>query len=237
AEAMNATAVAAREASDHAQREPRFEATRDAALEQREQLAPQIAELTITVEPRAEGLSVAVGERAVPAPALGVALPFDPGTFVVRARAPGYAEVTRSVTLEAGRDARVALTLSPMGTADEPPVNEAPPTTSDGGISGAGVLTLIGAGLAVVAGGVATGLFVAADARYRELVSRCDGGPCPQTLAGDVSDGRALEIGGDVAIAIAGAAAVTAVIALIVWATERPRADEHADDAQRGLRW
>jgi PEGA domain-containing protein len=74
-------------------------------------LAPRLPKLKITLGARPPGVTVARDGSELPTAALGEALPADPGPHEVRATAPGYTPVTRSVTLEEGKTAEVAITL------------------------------------------------------------------------------------------------------------------------------
>jgi hypothetical protein len=70
----------------------------------------------------------------VPASALGVPLPVDPGTQEIRAEAPGYEPWSTSVVIEAGvRDTQIAIPelTKAAAAAPAPAANEAAPAAAD----------------------------------------------------------------------------------------------------------
>ncbi|WP_437777874.1 PEGA domain-containing protein [Sorangium sp. So ce1097] len=117
-------------------------------------LEPRVPKLRIVVEGAPAGVEVQRDGTALPAAALGEALPIDPGPHEIRASAPGHQPETRSVTLQEGETATVELTLRPAPAAPEASAPVAPaeaPAASGGGvptwawISGAAGLALAGA--------------------------------------------------------------------------------------------
>jgi hypothetical protein len=111
------------------------QAFRDAqatAEEERKQVEPHIAKLTIKVEgaDAAKDLVVAVDGQPVPLVLLGVPQPSDPGNHTVTATATGFKAAPATVTLKDGGQGSAALKLESDGAA--PPVAAASPATTPG---------------------------------------------------------------------------------------------------------
>jgi hypothetical protein len=141
------------------------------ATEHLEKIEPTLSKLTVIVAPDAEvtGLEIRVDNTVIGKAVRGTALPFDPGSHVVTATAPGKKPWTASTTLGASRDQKQmtvpALADDPTANAAEspsaPPVPAATPPPSDVGLgtSNASTRTLVLAGEAVLAAaGLAVGI-------------------------------------------------------------------------------
>ena len=115
------------------------------ARERMEALEPLIPHLRIDVpvEARLEGLVVTRGETAIPDVSWAVRLPMDPGTYELRATAPGHVPWSTQVSLQQGRDEVVTvprlsptpapepakpLPVAPQPAAVSQPVRSAPTT-------------------------------------------------------------------------------------------------------------
>lgn len=109
----------ARDAAARAQQEPRYAPTAAAARAEADALAPQIGRLSVEVSPAPDALALTINGHPIARAALGVAIPVDPGDVVVMARAPGFAPALQMVSVDAGAQAAVRLTLLPS-TADAP---------------------------------------------------------------------------------------------------------------------
>ena len=159
-------------------------------------LTPRIPNVIVTVQGPASA-TVTIDGVAVPAAALGVKRPVDPGAHVIRAEAHGFAVKEAHVTILEGKVESVTLELSPAKEAPAPvapviappppppppiaapPPPEPPPppppspTQKYVGIAALGVG---GAGLLV--GAITGGLAVA---KHSDLVSQCPGGHCQKS--------------------------------------------------------
>lgn len=84
------------------------------ARERKQELAPQIAQLTLALPAgvTAKDVEVRLDDTPLGAPSLGVALPVDPGAHAIEVRRQGAAQKT-SVTL--GRGERKTVTLGTLG--------------------------------------------------------------------------------------------------------------------------
>src|SRR5690606_29820528 len=149
------------------------------------ELRGQVGTVRLVMGSPPEGLSLRLGERDIPAEALGVAIPVDPGVIVVIASAPGHAERVEERSVAAGEEVEIALALEPEAPVAEPPpvARAAPPVRAasrDAVLDGLGVaLGILGAG--GLGAGVA--LTVAAQSRYDGLLAQCGQLPCPPALA------------------------------------------------------
>jgi len=76
-------------------------------------LKPRVPRLTIQVDPRPEGLEVTRSGKPVPLSTLGEALPVDPGTHEIVAKAPGFA-ATKKLTIAEGSSVEANLQLVPI---------------------------------------------------------------------------------------------------------------------------
>ncbi len=137
-------------------------------------LDPRVPRLTIVLRERPAGLRVTRDGVAIPAAALGEALPADPGPHVLEASAPGRSTDRRTVSLDEGKAATVELALAAAPVTAPPPalapVAPAPtPAAREAlGSRRAGAYVAGGIGLAGVVVGAVAGAFMLAD---RSVVS------------------------------------------------------------------
>ncbi len=108
---------AARDAATRAATEPRYTPTRDAARAEADALAPTIGWLVIDAPSAPEGITVRVNGHEVQRANVGVEMPLDPGEVVVEARAEGFRDARRALTLSAGARERVSLELEALPAA------------------------------------------------------------------------------------------------------------------------
>jgi hypothetical protein len=217
AEAFMEYELTQREAADRVEREPRFEATLEAAEREIETLAPRVGRIRVRMNERPPGLEISIGDRRLPAEAIDVAVPVDVGTAVVRASAPGYESAEREIEISAGVTADLGLRLAPVSERLDVAPETAPPSSS---VSPALALGVVSSVLAVLAAGAGSGLFIAAQLRYDELAEQCGASPCTADRVPSIDEGRAFELGGGSSFAVAGAAAIAAIVALAIWAAE-----------------
>jgi PEGA domain len=83
----------------------------DAAMKEISALEPRLPKLRLVISRPPAGLKVLRDGKELPVATLGEALVADPGPHEVRASAPGYPSVTRSVTLEEGKTATVEISF------------------------------------------------------------------------------------------------------------------------------
>lgn len=109
------------------------EQAQQAAADERKQLLPRIAQVTITVHGTCSGdVQVTIDADRVPNALLGVARPTDPGPRRIVGRC-GADEVVQEVTLKEGEARQVPLKLAPRATPAAAPITAQPapvaPTT------------------------------------------------------------------------------------------------------------
>lgn len=108
-------------------------------------LEPRLPRLRIVVTGAPPDVRVLRDKVQIPAPALGEALPVDPGQHEIRVSAPGRVTETRTVTLEEGKTVTVEIALK------EAP--KASPAAAEGGVP-TWVWVTGGAGLALTGASV-----------------------------------------------------------------------------------
>jgi hypothetical protein len=202
-------------AADAMRESPRYRATHAAARAELEELEPRVGRLTVVVEPRPVGLRVHVGERALPAEALGLALPVQPGRVEVRAEAPGHEELRTTVELRAGEARTASLALVARRTST--PV----PASGDESLR-------VGGGIALGLGALGVGLFAVvaplAGERFGALQRECMG-RCPLDRVGEIDAWESLELGAHVGLGLGLASLALGAVLLVVAelrAPERP---------------
>ena len=125
-------------------------------------LEPRVPKLRILIDGAPSGLKIVRDGKLLPAASLGEALPADPGRHEISVSAPGYRSETRSVILEEGKTATVAIPLV------------AEPTGAASAKAGVGSWVWVvtgGAGLALTGAGI---YFLVDDlAAIDELRARC----------------------------------------------------------------
>jgi hypothetical protein len=223
---------------------PAFTKAVDDAHRELDVLAARIPSVVITVgeAPGAPGLEVTIDGVEVPAAALGVKRPVDPGTHHVRAVATGFAATELTVNLLEGKTEAGTVNLkaetapapapspapapftgvplaAPPPSAIPPPLPPAPPPSTAQRTAG---LALIGVGAAgLVVGGITGGLAVA---KHASLTSTCPGGNClvsqQAALEADVDTYHRLATTSTVGV-IAGAAVLATGVVVVLTA---PRA-------------
>jgi hypothetical protein len=181
---MTATAwaqfLAAKRAAEAAQRT-------DLAVEAQRQadaLAKSLSYLTITAQTPPAGLEVTRNGQQVASTALGSKLPVDPGHYTIRARAPGYRDWSKEVTVEGAGAAETVVipALEPApgaAAAPAPPSQEnepAPlllPPNAQAERGGAPVLGYVIGGFGVAATGVGLTFGALAQSKYSEAKKAC----------------------------------------------------------------
>jgi hypothetical protein len=174
-------------------------------------LAPTLARLTIVVAPGAPpDLAITRDGAPVAASVLGTAIPVDPGTHVVEAKASGMVAFRASTSIAAGATERIDVVLRPIeSTTPSPPPaqpSDAPDHTLAWIVGGVGA-----AGIAV---GTVAGLVA-----WRKNVSSTDvcpnDGPCADANAR--SDSRAAHDWAAVSTVGFVAGGVLVAAAVVLW--------------------
>jgi len=218
-----------------AQSDTRYVAARDAARTEMRTIEPLIGHLTVTIRDLPEGARVRIGERELPAAAIGLPLPVTPGRQYVTVEAPGYDTVNRTVEVALGGRESIALrptrsvappvVVAPVVSIGPPPsTTPSSATVSDSsprsGGSPAVTALFVGLGVAGVGGGAA--LLVSANMQFNDLSRRCGGVTCPVGEVGAIDAGVRTQILSAVAFG-AGAAFVGIGVLYGVLSRGRPR--------------
>ena len=198
-------------------------------------LAPKLARVTIQVAQPIEGLELRRDGMVVSSVEWGQAIPVDPGTHTIQARAPGHAEWTvAAATLEGSLvtvtvpqlEALPAQAPPPPATAAAPtppaPVPATPAPEQPASARGDSPLRTTGlvVGSAGIAGLVVSGTFAAlAKVRYSDSLKNCEqGNPnlCNSTGVSQRGDARTY---GDVATVALCFGAPALVAGAVLWLT------------------
>ncbi len=115
AEAWSELEDAAHDADERASQDSRYARTAETARQESGALADRVAFLVIEPPTQVSGVTVSVNSRAFRAERLGRLYAVEPGSITVDATASGYAPFHTTSTLAAGQQARVTITLSPVG--------------------------------------------------------------------------------------------------------------------------
>jgi hypothetical protein len=196
----------------------RYESAAHAATEERDEVRPKVALLTVKVAGDPAGVTVKIGDAALDAGQLGTPIPRDPGAVVVTAAGADGARARSEVTLAAGGASDVLLTLeaapveAPPPEAPPPPVVVTAPKTSGVPLR---TWAYVSGGVGVV--GLATfGIFGAmSSSKYNSLNSSCPDHRCPADKQSDVDAGRSDQTIANVALVI-GVVGVGAGVTLFV---------------------
>jgi hypothetical protein len=210
------------------------------AAETRARLLPDVPQLTLSLPKGAPaGTVVQRNGEPVAAAALGIALPVDPGEYVLTTKTPSGVVREQRVSLAKGEKKQVTLEMGPAAApgptaAPGVPVTPAP----DGGPSGRRVATYVigGAGvIGLVAGGVLGGLAAAQKGTIDEHcgvgIGSIDELACDETGLDAANGAKGLGLGSTVAL-VAGGVAVGAAVVLF-FTEPRP---EKARSGKSGVR-
>jgi hypothetical protein len=223
-------------AAEASRRGDRYKSTAEAATEERDELKPKIALLTVRVADAPPEVTVKVGQGTLAAGEIGTALPFDAGAVVVTAEAPDGATARAEVTLTAGAastvelrlvkkaEAPIAAPVAPASVGPKPASSSPSPLRTwayvAGGVGGAGLITFAIFGTMTAS-------------KYSSLESACPDKQCPPDKQGDVDAGRTYQTVANVGLAV-GLVGIAAGTTLFVLSLNEPK-DEHATTVAFGL--
>jgi hypothetical protein len=190
----------------------------DEATKRARDLEKKIPRLTIVLGTGAPaGTEIARDGVVLGAVSLGVALPVDPGSHTVVARAPGRAEGSKTVALAEGESARVEI--APGGVVAASATGPAPPREGSGaGRSAGGTSPLVWIGFGTAIAGVTIGSIsgLLALERGSNAKEACPDNRCLDPADLDrVDGGRTLGWISTISFAIAGAGALIGVYGLV----------------------
>lgn len=175
-------------------------------------IQPQLSRLVIELpkDHDVSGLEILLDATPVGRPALGVALPVDPGEHSVTARAPGKKSWQTTVSIPTGPSSQsivVPILEDAPATASAP---QAEAHTGDDGASDGSTQRVVGLGTAAL-GVVGVGLgsvfgFLAIDKNDQSNQDGCNGNQCSQAGADLRNEARGFGTASTVAFAVGGAA-------------------------------
>ncbi len=170
-------------------------------------LLPRIPKLQVVVEKPIAGMTVRRDGQVLQPGAFGAELSVDPGAHEVTAEAPGFVPQKYAVSLREGEKQTVRVVLT------------APPESVASRYAGA----IAAGGVAVVLGGVTAGLGAWTVSTHHDIVTRCADGeqPCKDEAAALQSRGTVT----NVFVGLAGAAAVTAGVLVLVERSKTPKVE------------
>jgi hypothetical protein len=164
--------------------------------------------------------------RAVPAVAIGIPIPVDPGQLIVQAGAEGFATFSEQIDIAASERVEVTIELQPRETPAANAEAEEPPDVSpEGTQSLRGRGGVFGSGLGFGFGGVGAALFAAFGAlalqRREDLQESCGGDVCPESYRDELNQGRLYQTLANVGIALGAVGLIVGVAFLIVELRQR----------------
>ncbi len=191
------------EAKELIAQDKRYQLAYDSATAERAELQPKLGFVTMTIQNPSDATRVVVGGEEIRRAAWEEPTPVMAGTTAIVVITPGHADVTRSVTLNAGASTSLAIDAqsgatdapAPVATAEPPPVvvqSKGVPLRTWAYVAG-------GVGVA----GVATfALFGAlAHSSYDDLQTACGSGACPPSKADEISSGKTKQTVANVGLA------------------------------------
>jgi hypothetical protein len=189
------------------------------AEERLKAIEPKLSRLTVGVSPESDvpALVIKLDGAVVGRPALGVAVPVDPGTHTVEASAPGKRPWRATIDISSGPSSKSvvvpALTDAPRAPAQAAGTQPAPDQRSDDAGSTQRIVayTLGGAGIVGIGIGSAFGLSAMSknDESNRE---GCDGNECTPAAAEIRKDAQSAGTASTVAFAVGGALLAAGVV-------------------------
>ncbi len=194
----------------------KYAKTRDTARQERDELAPKVALVTITAPAAKLDLSVRVGGELVPRDQWATPLAVKPGLIPVEIQIGNQPAAAQSLTVAAGEKRAIVLEDSPAVQAATARANgtDKPRDTGGGSVLrplayAAGGVGVVGLVMFAVAGSMSK-------STYASLEEKCGQGPCPSNLESDISKGKTQQLVANVGlgVGIAGLAAGTTMFLL-----------------------
>lgn len=200
---------------------PAFKDALEAARSEVVAVSAKVASVTVTVEGPASPV-VTIDGQPVPAAALGLKRPVDPGTHVVKASAEGFKPAEQPFTVSDGGSVDAKLKMEKVGVAAvavvPPPVTTTPPTTeppAETGKKGGGktlAFVAFGVGGAGLVVGAVTGLL--AVGKHGDLADKCPDGKCTSDQQSDIDSYKSMATISTIGFIVAGVGGVAGAVLL-----------------------
>lgn len=201
---------------------PAFKDALDAAKAEVGLVSAKVGTVVVTVEGPTAPV-VTIDGQSVPAAALGLKRPVDPGTHAVKASAEGYKPAETAFTVPEGGsvDAKLKMEKSadvgvapvgPVGgnaATTEPPAGD---TGSKGGSTKTLALVAFGVGGAGLVVGAITGLL--AIGKHGDLNDKCPDGRCPASEQSNVDSYKTMGTISTIGFIVAGVGGITGAVLL-----------------------
>jgi hypothetical protein len=211
----------AAEAHEFEHEDPRYAKTAESANTERDEIAPKLGFVLVTVEHATDATTLSVGGDEIKRAGWGEPAPVLPGTTEIVVQTPGHAPVKATLSLAAAERKPVTLDAA-LGELPPPVVAApAPPPAADvdeedaasrrrlrtfaivaGGVGAAGLVTF------AVAGSLSNGA-------YSDLQKQCHG-PCPSSQSSLVSKGKTEQTIANVGLIVGAVGAVAGVTLFVV---------------------
>jgi hypothetical protein len=206
----------AAEAKEHAREDGRYGKAAEAALAERESIAPQLGFVLLNIKNASAATAVTVAGSPLLRAGWAEPVPVMPGDVQVEAVTPGIVPIRKTLIVRAGQ--RASLDID-AGVPDASSVAAPPPGGVDQGhpsvhtgkewmlpaaIAGGGVA--LAGGLMFLIGGVAS------NGTYSDLEMKCGTSACPPSQAGEISSGKTEQ-------AVANAGAIIGLVGLAAGGT------------------
>jgi hypothetical protein len=213
-----------------ARQEAKYQPTRDAAVQERDEAAGKIAMVTVSVANATPETRVSLGLKEVPREQWGKPMPMQPGTVEVSLSNPPAAPQTQTIEITAGQKRAIDLDVKgASGGQVEPP----PPTGNRlkslrPVAYAAGGVGVVGIGMFAVAGALA-------NVTYSDLDTKCAAGTgmrsCPSSAQGQIDEGKVQKDVANVGLVI-GAIGLATGVTLFILSRDSGKKDEPKTEVQ-----
>lgn len=218
-----------RDAREAANKDPKYEPTRDSAAAELALLDQRVGKVIVALVDPPPGVKVELNGKVLDTTQVGQPVAVAPGDVLARARGDGARAVEKQIQIAAGATQTITLVFRETAAGATAPVDTAKPPTDAGAPSKKSGGTLRTAGY-VVAGVGVVGIAVfaitgsMANSKYGELEDGCGSTRCSDPKYADTVDsGKRLETIANVSL-IAGGVGLLAGGALIVFGGPKERA-------------
>ena len=201
-DAYSAYASAIAEATAEGQKDKRYQETKDAAEQERADLARKVGLVVADVRNAPEGATLKIVEKTIPPARWREGWPVAPGSAKVTLEGPDGRHAEATVQVAAGQSVTVPIELRAAETPAVASAPAAPPAEAPGSSRPAlrtGAYVAAGVGVAGLATFAIAGTM--ARSRFKDLQSSC-GGPCPPDRQSEVDGGRTMSTVANVGLGV-----------------------------------